>query len=110
MGKRWCVEDAKGALGAKDGQSAPPISLVRGYLSAREQALLLKEAQGYPLTRPQIQVFGRRHAIPRQQVWFGDEGCDYLYSGLLIRASPWPPYAHKLKDKLAADFALASNG
>ncbi|MGL4446264.1 MAG: alpha-ketoglutarate-dependent dioxygenase AlkB family protein [Shewanella sp.] len=92
------------------GHIRPPISLVRGYLSERQQSLLVKEAQRYPFTRPQIQVFGRKHAIPRQQVWFANDGCDYLYSGLLIKAAPWPPYVGKLRDKLAAEFALASNG
>ncbi|MFP8843541.1 alpha-ketoglutarate-dependent dioxygenase AlkB family protein [Shewanella baltica] len=94
----------------KTGQSTPPITLVRGYLNAEQQAVLMKEAQTYPLSRPEIQVFGQFHAIPRQQVWFGDSGCDYLYSGLFISALPWPKYAHKLRDKLARDYGLASNG
>ena len=76
----------------KTEQPTPPITLVRGYLNAEQQAALMKEALTYPLSRPEIQVFGQFHAIPRQQVWFGDLGCDYLYSGLFIRALPWPKY------------------
>ncbi|MGE6314258.1 alpha-ketoglutarate-dependent dioxygenase AlkB family protein [Shewanella baltica] len=91
-------------------QPTPPITLVRGYLNAEQQAVLMKEAQTYPLSRPEIQVFGQFHAIPRQQVWFGDSGCDYLYSGLFIRALPWPKYAHKLREKLTRDYGLTSNG
>lgn len=91
-------------------QAKPPITLIRGYLNAEQQAALLQEAQTYPLSRPEIQVFGQFHAIPRQQVWFGDLGCDYLYSGLFIRALPWPIYARKLRNKLERDFGLASNG
>ncbi|MDT3271960.1 alpha-ketoglutarate-dependent dioxygenase AlkB [Shewanella sp. SP2S2-4] len=94
----------------KTGQPIPPITLVRGYLNAEQQLALMKEAQTYPLSRPEIQVFGQFHAIPRQQVWFGDLGCDYLYSGLFIRALPWPKYAQKLRDKLTRDYGLASNG
>ncbi|WP_372931117.1 alpha-ketoglutarate-dependent dioxygenase AlkB family protein [Shewanella putrefaciens] len=93
-----------------EAQIKPPITLVRGYLNTEQQAALMKEAQTYPLSRPEIQVFGQLHAIPRQQVWFGDLGCDYLYSGLFIRALPWPKYAHKLRDKLARDYGLESNG
>jgi len=88
----------------------PPITLVRGYLGKAQQNALINEAQSYPFTRPQIQVFGRYHAIPRQQVWYGDLGCDYLYSGLFIRALPWPKYLQKLRDKLQRDFELGSNG
>ena len=91
-------------------QPKPPITLVRGYLNTEQQAALIKEAQAYPLSRPEIQVFGKFHAIPRQQVWFGDVGCDYLYSGLFIRALPWPKYANKLRHKLAKDFGLGING
>ncbi|WP_283627911.1 alpha-ketoglutarate-dependent dioxygenase AlkB family protein [Shewanella baltica] len=94
----------------KTGQPIPPITLVRGYLNAEQQLALMTEAQTYPLSRPEIQVFGQFHAIPRQQVWFGDLGCDYLYSGLFIRALSWPKYAHKLREKLARDYGLASNG
>lgn len=97
-------------LESKGTQAKPPITLVRGYLNAEQQAALLQEAQTYPLSRPEIQVFGQFHPIPRQQVWFGDLGCDYLYSGLFIRALPWPKYAYKLREKLARDFGLASNG
>jgi len=94
----------------KTGQPIPPITLVRGYLNAEQQLALMTESLTYPLSRPEIQVFGQFHAIPRQQVWFGDLGCDYLYSGLFIRALPWPKYAHKLREKLARDYGLASNG
>ncbi|AUD61544.1 2OG-Fe(II) oxygenase [Shewanella sp. Pdp11] len=94
----------------KTGQPIPLITLVRGYLNAEQQLALMTESQTYPLSRPEIQVFGQFHVIPRQQVWFGDLGCDYLYSGLFIRALPWPKYAQKLRDKLARDYGLASNG
>lgn len=87
-----------------------PITLVRDYLNAQQQAALLAEAQTYPLSRPDINVFGKSHPIPRKQAWFGDVGCDYSYSGLVIRAMPWPKYAQKLRLKLARDFGLNSNG
>lgn len=88
----------------------PPITLIRDYLNVAQQHALLKEAESYPLSRPQIQVFGEYHPIPRLQVWYGDAGCDYLYSGLFIRALPWPKYLQKLRDKLQRDFGLGSNG
>lgn len=93
-----------------EAQVEPPVTLIRDYLNVAQQNALLKEAESYPLSRPQIQVFGEYHAIPRQQVWYGDVGCDYLYSGLFIRALPWPKYLLKLRDKLQRDFALGSNG
>jgi alkylated DNA repair dioxygenase AlkB len=87
-----------------------PITLVRGYLTQEQQSALLGEAAHYPYDRPEISLFNRRLPIPRTQVWFGDSGCDYRYSGLFIRALPWPRYASKLRDKLKRDFGLRSNG
>ncbi len=88
----------------------PPIQLVRGYLDESQQAALLQEVRSYPLSRPVIKVFGKQHPIPRTQVWFGDEGCDYRYSGLFIEALPWPKYVHLLQQKLERDFGIQSNG
>ena len=88
----------------------PPITLVRQYLTPIQCHALQTEAQAYPFQQPEIQVFGQHHFIPRQQVWFADPGCDYLYSGLLIRGQPWPRYVDKLRQKLAREYGLVSNG
>ncbi|MCL1108533.1 alpha-ketoglutarate-dependent dioxygenase AlkB [Shewanella schlegeliana] len=88
----------------------PPYTLIKGYLNLQQQQALINESQHYEFTRPQVSLFGKSHPIPRSQVWFADEGCDYLYSGLFIQASPWPKYAQKLRLKLASDFGLIANG
>jgi len=64
----------------------------------------------YPFERPSIVVFGKSVTIPRSQVWFGDAGCDYCFSSLLITAQSWPHYANKLRFKLARDFGELANG
>ncbi|MCE9677959.1 alpha-ketoglutarate-dependent dioxygenase AlkB [Shewanella sp. AS1] len=87
-----------------------PITFVKGYLNAAQQQALWQEAQTYPFSRPSVQVYGRSHIIPRSQVWFGDPGCDYIYSGLFIQSQPWPKYAGRLREKLARDWSLNSNG
>ncbi|ABV38039.1 2OG-Fe(II) oxygenase [Shewanella sediminis HAW-EB3] len=94
------------------GVNAPeaPIKLIRGYLNEAQQTALLEEASAYPLSSPIIKIYGKQHAIPRAQVWFGNEGCDYLYSGLFIEALPWPKYARLLQQKLKRDFGLNANG
>ncbi|QLE86420.1 alpha-ketoglutarate-dependent dioxygenase AlkB [Shewanella sp. Scap07] len=87
-----------------------PITIKKGYLTPKQQALLLREAQDYPYTRPEVEVFGKKHVIPRSQVWFADAGCDTAFSGLMIQAQPWPYYANRLRQQLEKDFALAANG
>ncbi|WP_228729992.1 alpha-ketoglutarate-dependent dioxygenase AlkB family protein [Shewanella avicenniae] len=87
-----------------------PWQLIRGYLSENQQRLLWQESLEYPFSRPTIKVFGKMHTIPRSQVWFGDSGCDYLYSGLMIEALPWPHYLARLRQQLTQDFSLQLNG
>lgn len=94
-----------------DGKSAAPYTLIKGYLNQAQQQALLIEAESYPMTRPELTVYGKSHPIPRSQVWFADKGCDYYYySGLFIEALPWPKYAEKLRHKLIRDYSLVSNG
>ncbi|MFQ6372153.1 alpha-ketoglutarate-dependent dioxygenase AlkB family protein [Shewanella sp. YIC-542] len=89
---------------------SPPMLLVRDYLNKAQQQALWHEARHYPLRQPQVTVFGQSHPIPRRQVWFADDGCDYLYSGLLVRAQPWPKYVARLRQKLWRDWQFSSNG
>ncbi|WP_228730331.1 alpha-ketoglutarate-dependent dioxygenase AlkB family protein [Shewanella yunxiaonensis] len=90
--------------------NAPPMLLVRGYLSQAQQQILWQEALMYPLQKPVVEVFGKPHPIPRTQVWFGDLGCDYLYSGMMVRALAWPKYCQRLRLMLQRDFQFQSNG
>ncbi|ABZ77737.1 2OG-Fe(II) oxygenase [Shewanella halifaxensis HAW-EB4] len=91
-------------------ESELPYSLIKGYLNSAQQKALITESVTYPFTRPEVCVYGSQHPIPRSQVWFADKGCDYVYSGLFIHALPWPKYAYKLRQKLAREFGLNSNG
>ncbi|WP_298770592.1 alpha-ketoglutarate-dependent dioxygenase AlkB [uncultured Shewanella sp.] len=94
----------------KIGDLRPPITLVKNYLNVEQIEALIDEAQYYPFEKPIITVYGKQHPIPRQQVWFADQGCDYRFSSLYIKAQPWPKYAVKLKNKLQRDFHFHSNG
>ncbi|MCL1058282.1 alpha-ketoglutarate-dependent dioxygenase AlkB [Shewanella gelidimarina] len=87
-----------------------PYTLIKGYLNEAQQQALLIEARQYPMSQPELVVYGKSHPIPRSQAWFADKGCDYFYSGLFIEALPWPKYADKLRQKLNRDFSLMSNG
>lgn len=92
------------------GQHAYPWTHIRHYLSAEFQQRLWREAETYPLSSPEVKVFGKWHAIPRRQVWFGDTSCHYKYSGLLVEPEPWPKVLALLRQRLQADFGLCSNG
>lgn len=46
--------------------------------------------------RPSLSVHGQTHPIPRRQVWMGDIGARYRYSGSLFEPTPWLPVAWHL--------------
>ncbi|MCL1050975.1 alpha-ketoglutarate-dependent dioxygenase AlkB [Shewanella abyssi] len=102
--------DHSKTLVAPTQQTPAPYTLIRSYLNDAQQQALLTEAADYPMTRPELMLYGKSHPIPRSQAWFADKGCDYFYSGLFIEALPWPKYADKLRQKLNRDFSLESNG
>ncbi len=49
-----------------------------------------------------IQMFGRRLQIPRLQAFYGDQGCDYRYSGLDLHPLPWTPALESLRRRIEA--------
>ncbi|WP_299803841.1 alpha-ketoglutarate-dependent dioxygenase AlkB [uncultured Shewanella sp.] len=104
------IEPSQEDLLSRSVQGGAPYTLVKGYLNHQQQEALINESKQYPFSQPEVQVYGKYHKIPRHQVWFADRGCDYFYSGLLIEARPWPKYAYKLRQKLARDYGLNSNG
>ncbi|RYV02419.1 2OG-Fe(II) oxygenase [Shewanella sp. OPT22] len=102
-----------GLLGEESNEQANcnlPITLCRNYLSKSKIDLLIKESECYDFSSPQIQVYGKQHYIPREQVWYADEGCDMLYSKLLVPANPWPYYLNRLRHQLNTEFSQNCNG
>ncbi|NKF49667.1 alpha-ketoglutarate-dependent dioxygenase AlkB [Shewanella sp. WXL01] len=92
---------------------SPPLTLIKQFLPPKLCLQLWQESQGYPLEKIVIQVFGKYHPIPRTQVWFADSGCDYKYSGSLIRALPWPQELAKIRLMLTQklpEYATHING
>lgn len=59
-------------------------------LSASAQQQLIRSL---PWEQPSIQLFGKRHPIPRLQCWCADSGVHYRYSG---RTAPWQPWPDSL--------------
>jgi len=87
----------------------PPVTFIEGFLSAKQQQLLMKDVEDYPLERVEIEVYGKKHLIPRTQAWFGDSGCDYQFSKIRISPLPWPRLLGQLRDKLRLEHHFDSN-
>ncbi|MBB1270042.1 alpha-ketoglutarate-dependent dioxygenase AlkB [Shewanella sp. SR44-3] len=91
-------------------QKSPPVTWLTGFLSFEEQQALMADAKGYPFERPEIEVYGKLHRIPRQQVWFADEDCSYRYASLFVSPNPWPRLLANLRQRLQVELGLWFNG
>ncbi len=70
-----------------------------GWL-AEASALLPALQQEVPWRQEVIQVWGRRHPVPRLTCWMGDAGAVYRYSGLRLLPEPWTPLVSGLRRRV----------
>ena len=87
----------------------PSLVLARGFVDSEQANSLLDELdRELPWQRPSLRLYGRTHLIPRQQVWMGDEGIRYRYSGQTFTSEPWHPaiafLARRIKDCLTTRY------
>lgn len=47
-----------------------------------------------------VQVFGKWHSIPRQQVTYGDPGLTYRFSGVTLTPKPWIPLLLRIRERV----------
>ncbi len=91
-------------------ESRAPVTIIKNYLSIKQQGELFKESDSFDWQQPEINIFGKFHPIPRSQIWFADKGCDYYYSNLLIKAQSWPYFVNQLRFQLNEHFNMKLNG
>jgi alkylated DNA repair dioxygenase AlkB len=63
-----------------------------------------------PWQQPQISLYGRRVAIPRQVAWYGDAQASYRYSGLQHEPLAWTPMLATLRERLQDELGQPFNG
>ncbi|SDI58680.1 Alkylated DNA repair dioxygenase AlkB [Ferrimonas sediminum] len=66
------------------------------FLTREQSDQLFERCLALPWEQPSVQVFGRRHQIPRMQCWLGEHRCDYRYSGTLLKPQPLPSWLNAL--------------
>lgn len=100
-------------LGAKEHVPLPglgAISLFHQWLSPSESrqlfALLLQSA---PWRQPDIRIAGALKKIPRLQVWYGEKGSDFRYSGVNFQPLPMPAALIELTRKIESVCASTFN-
>ncbi|MCY4472742.1 MAG: alpha-ketoglutarate-dependent dioxygenase AlkB [Kistimonas sp.] len=63
-----------------------------------------------PWRQETLFLFGRQHAVPRLQAWFGDPDASYSYSGISLTPLPWPADLQAIRDRLCRLIQVPFNG
>ena len=59
--------------------------------------------------QPEIQLYGKRHRIPRLTAWYGDPHCHYQYSGINNQPLSWLPILQTIKQQIENHLQLPFN-
>jgi alkylated DNA repair dioxygenase AlkB len=86
------------------------VRLHEGWLPRAEADELLAQLLAeVPWRQERISLFGRSVLLPRLTAWFGGPGADYRYSGLHLRARPFPPRLEFLRRRVEVAVGQAFN-
>ena len=86
-------------------------SLHQGWLKADEaKRWQTRLEQQLHWQQPVVQVYGRRHPVPRMTVFLANEGLQYRYSGAVHTGCGWPEWFQPLLNQVNAACETDFNG
>ena len=86
-------------------------SLHEGWLTADDARLWQTRLEQKLLwQQPVVQVYGKRHPVPRMTVFLAEEGVQYRYSGAVHKGCGWPEWFQPLLIQLNAACKTEFNG
>ena len=86
-------------------------SLLEGWLKADEaRRWQWRLEQQLQWQQPVVQVYGKRHPVPRMTVFLADQGLQYRYSGAVHTGSGWPKWFQPLLIQINAACEADFNG
>ncbi len=86
------------------------VRLYRNWWTPEQTERLLKQLRTeLAWQQTHIQMHGKRVAVPRLDVWYGDIGHPYRYSGVRFDPQPWSPTLSAIKNELEAREGLTFN-
>ena len=68
--------------------------------AASSQQLFQQLSHELQWNQGSIQLFGKRHLIPRLEAWHGDPGTNYSYSGTELSPHCWTPSLERIRHQL----------
>ena len=86
-------------------------SLHEGWLQANDARLWQTRLEHQlQWQQPVVQVYGKRHPVPRLTVFLANEGTQYRYSGAVHRGSGWPEWFKPLLEQVNEACRTEFNG
>jgi alkylated DNA repair dioxygenase AlkB len=77
------------------------VLLMENFLSFSEANLLLQKLKkSIDWRQESIKMYGKVYPVPRETAWYGEEGNNYTYSGIMCNPSPWTPELLELKTQI----------
>ena len=88
-----------------------PWTLHNGWMPPqRADRLRAKLRTDLHWQQPVVQVYGKRHAVPRLTVFLADQGIQYRYSGTLHCGEGWPEWFEPLLQQVGVASGTRFNG
>lgn len=87
-----------------DGSVEPDqkLFLYRQVFVEKSDEWLQQLLENAPWQQDSIHIAGQLRKIPRLQVWYGNQGAHYQYSGLALAPQPWSPLMLSIKQEVEA--------
>lgn len=91
--------------------SRQPWTLHRGWLTPERSNVWQRTiTQEMAWQQPMVQVYGRRHAVPRLTGFLASEGLRYRYSGTTHCGEGWPSWFELLRQQVNEACGTCFNG
>lgn len=81
------------------------------WLDAERASQLLQQlVEQTPWQQPELQLYGKRHLVPRLEAWYGDAEASYRYSGFTHMPLPWTPLLSEIRQQVETAAGQSFNG
>ena len=88
----------------------PEIAIKSDFFTAGESTYIFEQLKAQISWRQEVMRFGRREVLqPRLTAWYGDDGKNYVYSGIRNQPLPWTTLLLRLKARAEAFAESAFN-
>lgn len=79
------------------------VLLMENFLSLSEAILLIQKLKtSIEWRQESIKMYGKVYPVPRETAWYGEEGRNYAYSGIMCNPLPWTHELFELKNRIEA--------